>query len=88
MKTILITGTSSGIGRAIVNYFAAKGWNVAATMRSPEKETEMGKIPHVKLFRFGVLDEAGTPIHCRYHPNLRPAGCHRQQCRVWGRGGL
>ncbi len=58
MKTILITGTSSGIGRATVNYFAAKGWNVAATLRSPEKDTEMGKIPHVKLFRLDVLDEA------------------------------
>lgn len=34
-KTILITGASSGIGEATVRLFRDKGWNVAATMRSP-----------------------------------------------------
>lgn len=32
-STILITGTSSGIGRAAARLFAEKGWNVIATMR-------------------------------------------------------
>ena len=31
MKTILITGSSTGIGRATAEFFADKGWNVAAT---------------------------------------------------------
>jgi NAD(P)-dependent dehydrogenase (short-subunit alcohol dehydrogenase family) len=35
-KTVLITGASSGIGEATAKYFLQKGWNVAATMRSPE----------------------------------------------------
>ena len=35
-KTVLITGASSGIGRASVGLFAAKGWNVIATMRRPD----------------------------------------------------
>lgn len=57
-KTILITGTSSGIGKATVVYFAARGWNVAATMRKPEKETELNQIPGVKLYALDVLDES------------------------------
>lgn len=36
-KTVLITGASSGFGRDTALWFKAKGWNVAATMRSPEK---------------------------------------------------
>lgn len=35
-KTILITGTSSGYGKAIAEHFLANGWNVIATMRRPE----------------------------------------------------
>ncbi|CAM3993549.1 short chain dehydrogenase [Pedobacter westerhofensis] len=35
-KTIFITGTSSGIGKATVKLFARKGWDVIATMRKPE----------------------------------------------------
>jgi NAD(P)-dependent dehydrogenase (short-subunit alcohol dehydrogenase family) len=34
-KTVLITGTSSGIGLAARKRFAAEGWNVIATMRDP-----------------------------------------------------
>jgi NAD(P)-dependent dehydrogenase (short-subunit alcohol dehydrogenase family) len=56
-KTVLITGTSSGIGKAAVQYFAQQGWNVAATMRSPEKEKELGKLPNVKLYRLDVTND-------------------------------
>ena len=34
MKTIFITGTSSGLGKAAVQLFHSKGWHVIATMRN------------------------------------------------------
>ncbi|MBO9651920.1 MAG: SDR family oxidoreductase [Variovorax sp.] len=36
MKTVLITGCSSGYGRATAEHFLAQGWNVIATMRKPD----------------------------------------------------
>jgi NAD(P)-dependent dehydrogenase (short-subunit alcohol dehydrogenase family) len=35
-KTILITGTSSGYGKATAELFRDRGWNVIATMRHPD----------------------------------------------------
>ena len=35
-QTVLITGCSAGIGRAVAELFAGRRWNVVATMRSPE----------------------------------------------------
>lgn len=55
-KTIVITGASSGIGKATAKYFAENGWNVAATMRKPENEQELGKLENVKLYALDVTD--------------------------------
>lgn len=55
-KTILITGTSSGLGRASVRLFQAKGWNVVATMRAPSRETELTKLERVLVTRLDVED--------------------------------
>jgi NAD(P)-dependent dehydrogenase (short-subunit alcohol dehydrogenase family) len=38
-KTVFITGASSGFGKETALLFKSKGWNVVATMRSPEKAT-------------------------------------------------
>ncbi|GAB4157105.1 MAG: oxidoreductase [Candidatus Dojkabacteria bacterium] len=53
-KTVLITGASSGIGRAAAVLFQQKGWNVVATMRSPEKEVELDKLPNVIVAKLDV----------------------------------
>lgn len=58
MSTVLITGSSSGIGRSSVEYFQKKGWKVAATMRSPEKETELQTLEGVEVIRLDVTDRA------------------------------
>lgn len=38
MKTILITGCSSGFGLALARYFLERDWNVVATMRTPRAD--------------------------------------------------
>lgn len=57
IKTVLITGSSSGIGRAAVVAFAEAGWNVAATMRTPEPGA-FADYARVKTFRLDVTDPA------------------------------
>lgn len=52
----LITGTSSGLGRATAKLFQAKGWNVVATMRTPEKETELTQLENTVVTRLDVQD--------------------------------
>lgn len=56
MHTILITGSSSGIGKATAKLFAEKGWTVIATMRTPEKETELTAYDNVKLYPLDVTN--------------------------------
>lgn len=55
-QTILITGASSGIGKETAKYFHSKGWKVVATMRSPEKETELTNLENVLVTKLDVLD--------------------------------
>ena len=55
-QTILITGASSGIGRASAQLFADRGWNVVATMRKPEAETELSQLENVLVTRLDVTD--------------------------------
>lgn len=52
MKTVLITGCSSGYGLETARYFLAQGWNVVATMRTPQQEL----LPASKNLRVLALD--------------------------------
>jgi NAD(P)-dependent dehydrogenase (short-subunit alcohol dehydrogenase family) len=56
MKTIFMTGTSSGLGKAAVKLFAGRGWRVIATMRYPEKETELTQLDKVILLPLEVTN--------------------------------
>src|ERR1700742_3997985 len=57
-QTIFITGASSGIGKETARLFQSKGWNVIATMRNPEKETELSALDNVLVSKLDVLDTA------------------------------
>src|SRR5262245_27394206 len=55
-KTIFITGSSSGLGRATAKFFSSKDWRVIATMRNPGKETELANLPNVTLVPLDITD--------------------------------
>ena len=55
-KTVLITGCSSGFGKLAAKKFQQEGWNVIATMRSPEKEEELTAIDRIWVTRLDVTD--------------------------------
>lgn len=57
-KRIFVTGASSGLGKAAAKLFANKGWNVLATMRKPEIETELNKFENITLLPLNVTDTA------------------------------
>jgi NAD(P)-dependent dehydrogenase (short-subunit alcohol dehydrogenase family) len=52
MKTVLITGCSSGYGRETARYFHAQGWSVVATMRTPREDL----FPHSDRMKVVALD--------------------------------
>lgn len=52
MKTVLITGCSSGYGRETALHFHAQGWNVIASMRTPSDEG----LPRSARLRVVALD--------------------------------
>ena len=57
MKTVLITGASSGFGEAVASHFADAGWNVVATMRDPSMAGKQTRsFPNVLVTRLDVQD--------------------------------
>ncbi len=59
-KTIVITGTATGMGRATIGKFAAEGWNVVATVRKePDLKAHAG-LRCVKTVLLDVDDETAA----------------------------
>lgn len=58
-RTIVITGASSGIGKATARLFLDKGWNVVATMRNPAAEKDLKEQARLKLVALDVQDPEG-----------------------------
>ena len=58
-KTIVVTGASSGIGKATARLFLDKGWNVVATMRKPAAEADLKESARLKLVALDVQDPEG-----------------------------
>lgn len=54
--TILITGTSSGYGKAIAEHFLNEGWHVIATMRRPEAAAFEGETNRLCVLPLDVTD--------------------------------
>ena len=57
-KTIFITGSSTGLGRASALLFADRGWKVIATMRNPANDGGLGATPGITVLPLDVTDKA------------------------------
>lgn len=57
MKTILITGTSSGYGLKTARHFLARNWTVIATMRTQRADI-LPPSPNLRILPLDVTDEA------------------------------
>jgi NAD(P)-dependent dehydrogenase (short-subunit alcohol dehydrogenase family) len=57
-RTVLITGCSTGFGEATARLFAARGWNVVATMRRPEAGRALAALDNVLVTGLDVQDRA------------------------------
>jgi NAD(P)-dependent dehydrogenase (short-subunit alcohol dehydrogenase family) len=55
-KSILVTGAGSGIGRAAVELFASRGFQVFATFRRPEDGTALAALANVRPVRMDVTN--------------------------------
>jgi len=55
-RTIFITGSSSGLGRAAAKLFSSKNWRVIATMRNPEKDAELASLPGIVTIPLDLTD--------------------------------
>ncbi len=70
-KTIFITGSSTGLGRAVATLFAARDWKVVATMRKPEGD-DLARTPGITLLPLDVTQPAQIETAARRALELGP----------------
>ncbi|CAH0210758.1 Dihydroanticapsin 7-dehydrogenase [Chryseobacterium sp. Bi04] len=56
MKTVFITGASTGLGKAAAQLFQNKGWKVIATMRNPEAGADLSALENVTVLPLDVTN--------------------------------
>lgn len=56
-RVVLITGSSSGIGKATAELFQSRGWIVVATMRSPSQSHPLAALENVELLPLDVTND-------------------------------
>jgi NAD(P)-dependent dehydrogenase (short-subunit alcohol dehydrogenase family) len=59
-RAVLITGCSTGIGRAAARLFASRGWSVTATMRRPEDAGDLAAAAGIRVEPLDVVDVASV----------------------------
>ena len=74
MKTVLITGGSRGIGKAMVELFCEKGYLVAFTYKNSAEAASIGLYLKLRALEFGLRSGKGcaegfrvlgvTHMHC------------------------
>jgi len=61
--TVLITGANRGIGLEFANQYSARGWNVIATARKPQKADDLRELAeqrnNITVEQLDVTDHAG-----------------------------
>jgi len=56
MKTIFITGASGGLGKAAVQLFHKRGWNIIATMRNTDKAKDLDGMDRVTVLQLDIAE--------------------------------
>lgn len=75
MKTIFITGMSSGLGEAAVHLFHNKGWNVIATMRNVAKVKSFIGLERVTVLPLDITEPPLSEVFFfTLHKSLRIFG--------------
>ena len=59
-QTVLITGTSSGYGKATAELFLDRGWNVIATMRQPKPDIFGSESDRLKVLPLDVTNSGSV----------------------------